>query len=306
MKKTFIIFSVLILLILGALAVTVSIYDFDQWKAPLAAQVKAATGYDITIAGDISVKGSYVPTLVVNDISIANVAWASQEKFVEIARVEVRPSIVSILFGSLIAEEVLFDGVRVNFETDGDGGANWRQQRDGAVAENALDFDMSAVALRKLSGFDIKLRFRSGWAQMEDVYRVNEVTVATNAPAKPISIALSGVVRNHALEIIGTIGTLESYAQNKSASVALQGSYGGAEMTLSGSISQSRVFAGIDLDFKLHAETLNDFGPVTLGTTGVYELPKDQPVRIVAHATSTEFGPQIENFELRIGNLILK
>ena len=126
MKKTFIILSVLILLILGALAVTVSIYDFDQWKAPLAAQLKAATGYDITIAGDIGVKASYVPTLVINDISIANVAWASQEKFVEIARVEVRPSIVSILFGSLIAEEVLFDGVRVNFETDGDGGANWR------------------------------------------------------------------------------------------------------------------------------------------------------------------------------------
>ncbi|MCZ6895257.1 MAG: AsmA family protein, partial [Gammaproteobacteria bacterium] len=276
------------------------------WKAPLVAQVKAATGYDITIAGDSGVKASYVPTLVVNDISIANVAWASQEKFVEIARVEVRPSIMPILFGSLIAEEVLFDGVRVNFETDGDGGANWRQQRDGAVAENALDFDMRAVALRKLSGFDIKLRFRSGWAQMEEVYRVDEVTVATNALAEPISIALSGVVRNHALEITGTIGTLESYAQNKSASVALQGSYGGAEMTLTGSIGQPRIFAGIDLDFKLHAETLNDFGPVTLGTTGVYELPKDQPVRIVAHATSTEFGPQIENFELRIGNLILK
>ena len=306
LKKAFLIISALILLVFGACAVTVSIYDFDQWKAPLAAQIKAATGYGITIAGDISVKASFVPSLVVNDISIANVAWATQRKFVEIAHVEVRPSIISVLFGFPIVEEIVVDGVRINFETDGDGGANWRQQRDGAMPGNALGFDMGAVALRKLSVSNVKLRFRSGWAQMEEVYEIDSMTIAIVAPAESISIALSGVVRNHPLEIAGTIGTLDSYTQNKSALVALQGSYGSAEMTLSGSIGQPRVFEGIDLDFKLHAETLNDFGPVTLGTTGVYELPKDQPVRIVAHATSTESGPQIENFELRIGNVILK
>ena len=161
----------------GTLAVIVSVYDFDRWKAPPAAQIKAATGYDLAITGDIGLKASIVPTFVVKDISIANVAWASQEKFVEIARFEVRPSIISVLFGSLIAEEVLFDGVRVNLETDGDGGANWRQQRHRAVPDNALDFEMGSAALRKLSVFDIKLRFRSA-GRGASVYHIRSVWIS--------------------------------------------------------------------------------------------------------------------------------
>ena len=60
---------------------------------------------------------------------------------------------------------------------------------------------------------------------------------------------------------------------------------------------------GIELDFTLHAESLNEFGPV--GSAENFELPQDEPVRITARATDDEIGPRIEEFELRVGTIVL-
>jgi len=291
----------------GALVAAAALYDFNQWKAPLARRLSGISGYDFAVNGAIRMKWSIVPTLLIEDIVAKNVTWAHEENILEIQRVEVQPSIMAALAGAFVAKSVLIEDVRVNFQSDGDGRVNWRQDIHQALSPgSAAAAAVVPVALQRLDVHEVKLRFRSDWAQSEETYTIDDFVIAAAAPSAPIAVSLSAVLKDFPFNFSGTIGTPQNYLRNEAASVALQGAYGVAEMNFSGAVQRPRTLEGMDIQFLLEAESLNDFGTVALGSAGNFDLPKDQPVRVSARAVSGDNGPYLENIELRVGGIILR
>ncbi len=114
-------------ILLAAAVVFLSLYDFAQWQQPIATHLSNAVGREVQVVGPIHIRKSLAPTLVIEGVGIANRPWAKEDHIAHVARVEIRPSFLAALVGSLVIKELVFDGVNINIETDGDGGATWRR-----------------------------------------------------------------------------------------------------------------------------------------------------------------------------------
>ena len=90
--------GVVVIILLGSFLVPHFI-NWNEYKAEIAAGVKSATGRDISIGGDLSVRILPTPALTVNDFSIANTDGATNPKMVKLDALQVRVSLLPLLSG---------------------------------------------------------------------------------------------------------------------------------------------------------------------------------------------------------------
>ncbi|GEM_PF-2942680 len=294
-------------ILLAAAVVFLSLYDFAQWQQPIATHLSNAVGREVQVVGPIHIRKSLAPTLVIEGVGIANRPWAKEDHIAHVARVEIRPSFLAALVGSLVIKELVFDGVNINIETDGDGGANWhRDVAPGDLGSSPAVAPNDYIPVRKLSVRNMVLRYRSGWAQMEENYDIQAIDIAATGLASPIEVSMNAVHKGNVVNVAGTVGQLSSFANNAPAAVRLAGNYGSAQMTLTGDIAEGRTLDGMDLDFELNAESLNEYAAIQVTTTTSYELPQNQRVKVTARAISDEQGPRLIDLVVRIGGVVLR
>jgi hypothetical protein len=90
MKKILIGIGVLLVLLVAAVLVGPSFYDWNRHKGEIAAKVREATGRDLTIDGDISLAILWTPTLSVSKVRFANVAGGSAPDMASLEALDVR------------------------------------------------------------------------------------------------------------------------------------------------------------------------------------------------------------------------
>ncbi len=95
-KWVFIIVAGLMLVSLAGLFVILSRYDFDHLKPEIARAVKAATGRQVTLGGDIGLTIGLAPGLTMADVSLQNAPWGSRPEMVTIKRLEVQVALVPL------------------------------------------------------------------------------------------------------------------------------------------------------------------------------------------------------------------
>ena len=143
MKKAVIGLVGLVVLLLAAALIAPSFIDWNQYKDEIAAQVKAATGREIVIAGDIDLALLPVPTLSVEDLRLVNVPGAAVPDMVRVASLRVRVALMPLLEGRIqVATVVLVEPV-IELEILADGRSNW-QLAPSAEAEAAAPGEAAA------------------------------------------------------------------------------------------------------------------------------------------------------------------
>src|SRR6516162_5111763 len=88
---------VLVVVVLGGAAVFLMSFDFNQYKGLIARQVEQATGRTLTIKGNIALALSLTPTLVADDLSLANAPGGSRPEMVALKRLEVQLELLPLL-----------------------------------------------------------------------------------------------------------------------------------------------------------------------------------------------------------------
>ncbi|MEM7543471.1 MAG: AsmA family protein [Pseudomonadota bacterium] len=302
LRKICLIIAGLLLSLVAGLGWAVHNFDYERLKAPLADALTNATGFKFEI-DDIGYGLAPLPTLVINKVRAANQPWATHPHIVDIERIVVRPDLRAASRGQLKPHHVLIETLTLNLETDYHGNPNW--QRENANAAEMTN--LAALPLpAEITLTNANLRFNSGWALTEQTHPLHRLSIVADETTQNLQIAGETISGKHAISFEGTVGQLESFVQNTPAEIDLKGAYGAAQMTLEGTIDRPGTIGGVDLDFVLTAESLNDFGPIDAGNLGVYDLPKDQKVKLTAHATSNEQGPYIDDFLLKVGGFIFR
>ncbi len=126
MRKVIFSLIALVVLALAAAFIGPSFVDWNKYKPEIAAQVKAATGRDITIAGDIGLNVLPAPTLSVHNVTVANLPGAIEPNMASLKALDVRVALGPLLekrikiesltlIEPVITLEVLPDGRR-NFD----------------------------------------------------------------------------------------------------------------------------------------------------------------------------------------------
>src|SRR5262249_51653394 len=115
------------LIVLAGIAVFVLLEttDFDSYKPLIAAEVKAATGRDLEIAGKFYLALSLTPTLSVSDVRFANAPGGSRRDMARLARLEAATKLLPLLSGTLAIRQVRLIGADILLETDKAGLGNW-------------------------------------------------------------------------------------------------------------------------------------------------------------------------------------
>lgn len=126
MKKAVIGLVGLVVLLLAAALIAPSFIDWNQYKDEIAAQVKAATGREIVIAGDIDLALLPVPTLSVEDLRLVNVPGAAVPDMVRVASLRVRVALMPLLEGRIQVATVALVEPVIELEILADGRPNWR------------------------------------------------------------------------------------------------------------------------------------------------------------------------------------
>ena len=126
MKRAWKILAVIAVLLVAVVVAGVAVLksmDFNEYRGLIAEQVKAATGRDLTIAGDLRLDISLTPAVAVEGVTFANAAWGSRPEMVTLRRLEVQVELLPLLTGDvrvtrvvLIGLDALLDGMsRMDF-----------------------------------------------------------------------------------------------------------------------------------------------------------------------------------------------
>ena len=125
MKKALIALGALVALVVAALVILPSLVPADKIRAELVAQVKAATGRDLTIDGKVSVSAFPSLSVQVNSVALSNPPGFQGKDLVRLGALDVRLKLLPILSGKVEVDSfVLVDPV-ITLEVDRQGRANW-------------------------------------------------------------------------------------------------------------------------------------------------------------------------------------
>ena len=135
LKKSLIGFVVLLAVLLGGALIAPSFVDWNARLPEIAAQVKSATGRDLTIDGRLEVSILPAPTLTARGVKLGNAAGGVAAQMAELEAVEVRVALLPLLSGQVQVERIRLVKPKINIETYADGRTNLEFQ--AAPAEPA-------------------------------------------------------------------------------------------------------------------------------------------------------------------------
>ncbi len=116
---------VLLALAIAGLGIVVATLDPNDYKDEISAQVKKATGRDLSLQGDIS--WSLFPWLGLNlgKTSLSNAEGFGDEPFASLEEVDVHVALLPLLKKQVEAQKIVLRGLSLNLEKDKNGKDNW-------------------------------------------------------------------------------------------------------------------------------------------------------------------------------------
>ena len=119
-----VIFSLIIIIAIGGY-LFVRNFDLNQYKSYVEDIVDKQLGRKLAIKGNASVGISLIPTLVVEDVELANAPWAAQPQMVKVQRLEIKLSLLPLLHKQVVIDNIELVRPEIYLETAADGKNNW-------------------------------------------------------------------------------------------------------------------------------------------------------------------------------------
>lgn len=145
MKKLLIGLGVIVVLLIAAVVVVPMLIPLESYKSELQAQVKAKTGRDLRIDGDISL--SVFPTIAVSvaDVGFANAPGAATPEMVTVERLDVALQILPLLSREVVIDHFILERPMISLEVDAAGKPNWQLDTGSAAAAPSSEAGGGAV-----------------------------------------------------------------------------------------------------------------------------------------------------------------
>jgi uncharacterized protein involved in outer membrane biogenesis len=215
--------AILIVLIIAAL-VGPSFVDWNKYKPQAVAQIKAATGYDVALNGDIGMRVLPSPRILIESVDVKSPAGSTEEHLVRVKRLE-----VNLAMGPLLGGKVDFSSVNlvepdIALEVLTDNKQNWMTPELEAMTKKDPSAPVKAkpqIALRDVSVEKGRLIYRGG--KDTKPVEVSDVNVDLSADTLSGPFTIDGTITTggQTIEVDGKTGAILEDA--KSVSVNVEG-----------------------------------------------------------------------------------
>lgn len=115
------------LIIVAAIAGYLFIRNFDlnKYKSEISTLAEEQLGRKLAINGEAKLGISFTPTLIIEDVELANAEGASQPQMVTVGSLEVKLALLPLLKRQVVIDNVILQNPVINLEVAADGTPNW-------------------------------------------------------------------------------------------------------------------------------------------------------------------------------------
>ncbi|MBL8709420.1 MAG: AsmA family protein [Rhodospirillaceae bacterium] len=266
--KTILAGLVMLVVALGATVLAiVKSTDFNAYKDLVASQVKAATGRDLVLAGNVEVGLSLTPRVTVEQVTFRNAEWGTDPTMLRFGKLTAEVELLPLLSDQIVIRRLILSDADILLETNAADIGNWVMDSgaSGGGATAPLPH-IGEITLEKLS-----LRYRNGVTGAAQRLDIDHLVARSDGPGGAITFALKATGDNQPIQVEGTLGALSRFARGP-LPLDLKGSLGALTFAVKGEIREPAALDGIALDLSLAAPMPVTIAGVTLPGAGPYRL----------------------------------
>ena len=249
----------LVIVVVGATAAVFAIVnsiDFNNYKDVVAAEVKAATGRDLVLAGDVKVAVSLTPRLEVQQVSFRNADWGTEPQMLKLDRLEADVELLPLLSSQIRIKHIRLVGADILLETDKKGQGNWVMGNGGAASGSAPLPDIAEASIENAT-----IRFKNGVTGQQRRFVVDKLTLADSDTPGRLAFSIDGKVDAAPLSVKGLTGNLANFVQGP-LPIDATGQLAGADLGIKGQVAEPATLKGLVLDLSLSGKSAADLGPL--------------------------------------------
>ncbi len=117
----FILFAVLVV----GVFVFIKTFDLNSYKAYAEKIVQEQLGRKLSLNGDAYLGISLVPTIVLEDVELANPSWAKNPQMVKVKKLDLKFAVLPLLSQQIVIDKVILEEPQINLEVAPNGDASW-------------------------------------------------------------------------------------------------------------------------------------------------------------------------------------
>jgi len=225
----------LLLLLLGAVWIAVHTIDFKSLIGPIQARVRDATGRELRVDGNVDLKLSLEPKVVIEGVSLANAPWGKAPQMITARRVEAQVALLPLLHRDFQVRSFTLVEPVIALETDAKGNGNWQfsNAAPGAASPPGGAMAVGGLFVGDLSIQNGTLTYRDGETGKLTTVTIAELSLNARDPGSAVSARFRGSVDDIAVALEGDLGPLTSLAQRRwPYPVALKGQINGQQASV--------------------------------------------------------------------------
>jgi uncharacterized protein involved in outer membrane biogenesis len=250
----------LIAILLVAVVVVLMVIDFNDYKPEIQAQVKQATGRDLTIDGDIKLAISLTPAVGVSGVSFSNAAWGSRPAMATIDRFEAQVALIPLISGTIDIQKIILKGADILLEKNAKGEANYIFAPAEKAAEKPAETSSEAPQIpvvRHVSIENARVTYKDATTNQTIALVVDELSLKGDGIDAPLNLIFVGSYNENPIKASGTLGAPSAImAAGTPWPVDLNLEAGGAKVGVKGAIADVAAVKGLDLALSVEGETL--------------------------------------------------
>ena len=205
-------------------------FDLNQYKSYITELVEKEINRKLEIKGNASIGMSLIPTLIIEDVELANASWAKFPQMVKLKKLELKFSILPLFKKQIVIDKIIINAPEIYLETNSNGDVNWefsKKQNNNNINADNINNDSKKIkvnpAVGIAAGFVAKyLDISDGIISISDmknnsnnIIRLNNITFYTPSDNENISINFNVGINEENIIGKASIGSLETLLDNE-------------------------------------------------------------------------------------------
>lgn len=235
-------------------------FDFNKYKGFVTELASKQLGRELSINGDASVGISLIPTIILEDVELANTPWGEAPNMVTLERLEVKFSILPLLKKQIVIDTVSLVKPEIYLEVAADGKQNWifdmpsnspveeEAVKKGIVIEdtqpnkevNSANAALAGFAAKNVSIEDGLLNFSDKKNKKQIDLKINSVTMSAESMDADLNMAFDLVYNKDVIKGKVNTGSINTLLEGKKPfAVDLSASAYGVNIDVDGTVTNA-------------------------------------------------------------------
>jgi len=211
-RRAVVIAGAALLVAIGAIGIAVFTLDLNQLVGPVLERLKAATGREITVGGNVALRMGMRPRIVANDVRIANAPWGKAPSFITAKRLEMQVALLPLLRRDFELIRLNMVEPVISLETSPDGKNNWDLgDAPKTAAPPTVETRPGAFVLGDLTVSRGVLTYRDASGGEPMTVKIDEFALKAADRQSSVKAEFKGTVDDRPVALAGTVGPVATF-----------------------------------------------------------------------------------------------